>query len=522
VSLMLIALGFVGLIIAIVAVRDLTQRQHSVTRNFPVVGHFRYLLEEMGQPLRQYFFAGDLDERPYNRVTRSWVYASAKGQNNMVGFGSQVDHNEPGRMHIVPSMYPTLKEADPTEAGLPRPRIIGAKRAQPYQPRRFANISGMSYGALSPNAVRALSRGAKMAGCYMSTGEGSLSPYHVEGDADILYQIGPAKFGCRTPDGRFDDEKFAAIAALPQVKMIEIKLAQGAKPGKGGMLPKEKITPEIAAIRGIPMGVDCQSPNRFEEFDDSSSLLDFIDRVRTLTGKPVGLKMVVGSSAEIDDLCREIRRRGDGPDFIAVDGNEGGSGAAPLALANYVGLPVMDAIIAVDNALRRSGLREDIALMAAGKIATSGDVATHLALGADLVHIGRGFLFSIGCIQALRCHTNTCPTGVTTQNRWLQSGLDPTDKGVRVANYALTLERDLQMITHACGLTHPSQLQRGDVVMNVSPGVRKSLAELFPYPAAPTRPRFGSRGDSPRRPGIAQAGFEPGTRAGNMPAGCRS
>jgi glutamate synthase domain-containing protein 2 len=478
---MLIALGVLALIVAVVAVRDLSQRRHAVTRNFPVIGHLRYLFEEMGQPLRQYFFAGDLEERPYNRVTRSWVYASAKGQNNMIGFGSQVDHNEPGRMHIVPSMYPTLKAAATTDADLPRPRIIGATRAQPYQPRRFANISGMSYGALSPNAVRALSRGAKLAGCYMSTGEGSLSPYHVEGGADILYQIGPAKFGCRTPDGRFDEDKAAAILALPQVKMVEIKLAQGAKPGKGGMLPKEKITREIAAIRGIPS-------------------------VRRLTGKPVGLKMVVGSIAEIDELCREIRTRGDGPDFIAVDGNEGGSGAAPLALADYVGLPLVDALIAVDTALRREGLRNDITLIASGKIATGGDVATHLALGADLVHIARGFLLSIGCIQALRCHTNTCPTGITTQNRWLQSGLDPADKGVRVYNYALALERDLQMITHACGLAHPNQLHRGHVVMNISPGVRQSLADLYPYPAnrhEPARPALRSVRERPAARGRA-------------------
>ena len=502
---MLIALGLLVFAVVAVAARDLTQRRHAVTRNFPVIGHFRYLLEEMGQPLRQYFFAGDLEERPYNRVTRSWVYASAKGQNNMIGFGSQVDHNEPGRMHIVPSMYPTLKRADATEADLPRPRIIGAKRAQPYQPRRFANISGMSYGALSPNAVRALSRGARLAGCYMSTGEGSLSPYHVEGGGDILYQIGPAKFGCRTSDGRFDDDKAAAILALPQVKMVEIKLAQGAKPGKGGMLPKEKITKEIAAIRGIAMGVDCQSPNRFEEFDDAPSLLDFIERVRRLTGKPVGLKLVVGSTAEIDELCRAIRTRGDGPDFIVVDGNEGGSGAAPLALADYVGLPLVDALVAVDNALRGEGLRNDITLIASGKIATGGDVATHMALGADLVHIGRGFLFSIGCIQALRCHTNTCPTGVTTQNRWLQSGLDPADKGVRVSNYALALERDLQMITHACGLTHPGELTRRHVVMNISPGVRKSLAELFPYPANQSEPARAK----PRRHGESSAADRP-------------
>ncbi|MDP3720167.1 MAG: FMN-binding glutamate synthase family protein [Acidobacteriota bacterium] len=498
--MMWVALGVLVFGVAAIAVRDLTQRRHAVTRNFPVIGHLRYFLEEMGPPLRQYFFAGDREERPYNRVTRSWVYASAKGQNNLIGFGSQVDHNEPGRMHIVPSLYPTLKSADATGADLPRPRLIGAKRAQPYQPRRFANISGMSYGALSPNAVRALSRGARMAEAYMSTGEGSLSPYHVEGGADILYQIGPAKFGCRTPDGRFDDAKAAAILALPQVKMVEIKLAQGAKPGKGGMLPKEKITREIAEIRGIPMGIDCQSPNRFEEFDDAASLLDFIERVRRLTGKPVGLKMVVGAAAEVDELCREIRQRGDGPDFIAVDGNEGGSGSAPLALADYVGLPLVDALIAVDNALRREGLRHDIALIASGKIATGGDVATHLALGADLVHIGRGFLFSIGCIQALRCHTNTCPAGVTTQNQWLQSGLDPADKGVRVGNYALALERDLQMITHACGLTHPGQLHRGHVVMNISPGVRKSLADLFPYPTTRSQPARTAWRNAPDQP----------------------
>ena len=483
-TIALIILGFLLLVVAIVGVRDLTQRQHAVTRNFPVIGHFRYFFEEMGQPLRQYFFAGDLEERPYNRVTRSWVYASAKRQNNYVGFGSQVDPHEPGRMHILPSMYPTLSP----DAELPMPRLIGAKRAQPYQPRRFANIAGMSFGALSPNAVRALSRGAKLAGCYMSTGEGSLSPYHLEGDCDILYQIGPAKFGCRTPDGGFDDEKAAAILALPQVKMVEIKLAQGAKPGKGGVLPKEKITPEIAKIRGIPLGQDCHSPNRFEEFDDAASLLDFIARVRRLTGKPIGLKMVVGARGEVDDLCREIRARGDGPDFIAVDGKEGGSGAAPLALADYVGLPLIDALTAVDNALRREGLRDDIAVIASGKIATGGELATHIALGADLVHIGRGFLFSIGCIQALRCHTNTCPTGVTTQNRWLQSGLNPADKSVRVHNYALALERDLQMITHACGLQHPSELHRGHVVVNISPGVRKPLAEIFPYPPMPVEP----------------------------------
>jgi glutamate synthase domain-containing protein 2 len=245
----LIVVGFVLLALAVIAVRDLTQKKHAVTRNFPVVGHFRYFFEELGQPLRQYLFSNDLEERPYNRVTRSWVYASAKGENNLVGFGSQVDHHQPGRMHILPSMYPTLSH-DSVE--LPKPRVIGGSRAEPYQPKRFANISGMSFGALSPNAVRALSRGARLSGCYMSTGEGSLSPYHIEGEGDILYQIGPAKFGCRTADGQFDEEKAARIMALPQVKMVEIKLAQGAKPGKGGLLPKEKITKGLPRSVGFP------------------------------------------------------------------------------------------------------------------------------------------------------------------------------------------------------------------------------------------------------------------------------
>jgi glutamate synthase domain-containing protein 2 len=466
-----------------VAVWDLVQTKHAVTRNFPVIGHVRLLLQELGPPLRQYFFMSDTEERPFNRTVRSWVYASAAGSNNMVGFGSQIDPHQPGRILMLPSLYPAL--STPGEE-LPRPRVIGAARPEPYHPRRFANISGMSFGALSANAIRALSRGARLAGCYMSTGEGSLSPYHLEGGADILFQIGPGKFGCRRADGSFDDDKAAAIFARPEVKMIEIKLSQGAKPGKGGVLPKEKITPEIAAIRGIPLDRDCHSANRFDEFHDAASLLDFLRRLRALTGKPIGLKMVVGSATEIEDLCTAISATRDGPDFIAVDGKEGGSGAAPMALADHVGLPLVDALTIVDDALRRYGLRDAIALIASGRIATPGDAAAHLALGADLVHIARGFMLSLGCIQALRCHTNTCPAGVATQNRWLQAGLDPADKAVKVRNYAMALERDLQMIAHSCGLQTPAQLRRQHAVMKIAPGVTRRLDEVFPSPKPAT------------------------------------
>ena len=377
-----------------------------------------------------------MEERPYNRVTRSWVYASAKGENNQIGFGSQVDHHEPGRMHIVPSMFPTLSGPS---ADLPRPAVIGRNRREPYQPQRFVNISGMSYGALSPNAVRALSRGAALAGCYIKYRR--RIPLAVPRRRQRRHPVSnrPGEIWLSRREGELRRGEGTEIMALPQVKMVEIKLGQGAKPGKGGLLPKEKITPEIAAIRGIPMGQDCHSPNRFEEFDDAPSLLDFVARVRRLTDKPVGLKMVVGNAEEIDALCQEIRRRGDGPDFMAVDGKEGGTGAGPLALADYVGLPLIDGLTIVDDALRRQGIRQDVTVIGSGKIATGGEVAIHIALGADLVHIGRGFLFAIGCIQALRCHTNKCPTGVTTQNRWLQSGLDPTDKAARVANYSATL-----------------------------------------------------------------------------------
>jgi glutamate synthase domain-containing protein 2 len=458
------------------------QKTSTLQRNFPLVIHGRYWLEKLGAPLRQYIISSDTQERPFNRNTRSWVYASSKGENNVIGFGSQVDHHAPGTVHIMPSLFPVTGSSDHDDAQM-LPPMIGKKRREPYQPKSFFNISGMSFGALSANAVRALSHGAGRAGIYLSTGEGALSPYHLEGGADICFQIGPAKFGIRSEEGKFDEQKLKRLCQdHPEIKLIEIKLAQGAKPGKGGVLPKEKITEEISRIRGIPMGKDCHSPNSHEEIHSYDELLDFVERVASLTGKPTGIKLVGGGRPETEGLVSRMKATGKIPDFIIVDGTEGGSGAAPLALADYVGLPLREGIYQMDTELRRAGLRDQVVLIGSGKIATGGDVAQALAMGADMVNIARGFLLSLGCIQAMQCHTNHCPTGIATQSRYLQRGLDPTSKSERVANYAKTLRKDLFMILHSCGLKNPRDLKRQHLTLVVAPGQTRSMRELYPYP----------------------------------------
>ncbi len=472
---------FVGVLSYWVIYEAYIQKDSTLKRNFPIVAHIRYILEELGAPLRQYIISSDTSERPFNRNTRSWIYASAKGMNNVIGFGSEVDHNAPGTVHILPNLFP-VNQSDKDGEKDALPPVIGKNRKYPYQPKSFFNISGMSFGSLSANAVKALSSGAQKAGLYMSTGEGSLSPHHASGGADICFQIGPAKFGIRTPDGKLDESKLIEVAGRPYVKLIEVKLAQGAKPGKGGVLPKEKITEEISKIRGIPMGKDCHSPNTHEEFHDTDGLLKFVEHVQNITGKPTGIKLVGGSLAQSEELARKIAETGRTPDFIIVDGTEGGSGAAPLALADYVGLPLRDALTQMDNSLRKYGVRQNLVLIGSGKVATGGDVVQTLALGADMVNIARGFLLSLGCIQALKCQTNRCPTGITTQDKWLQRGLDPAAKSNRVANYAKTLKKDVFMILHSCGLTHPNQLTRDQLTMVVAPGQTRSMRELYPYP----------------------------------------
>ena len=467
--------------LVVVFIRDVTQKKHSVLRNYPVIGHLRYWMEELGEYFRQYLFSNDREEMPFNRATRGWVYRLAKDEGGVIGFGSTNNSNEPGSILFVNAPYPVLEEDR-----LPTPPMaIGEGYCrEPYLAKSVINISGMSFGAISEPAVRALSMGAAKAGCWMDTGEGGLSPFHLEGGCDVMMQIGTANYGIRDRNGLFSPERAREIAALPNVKAFEIKLSQGAKPGKGGVLPAAKVSEQIARIRGIPPNVDSISPNRHRDIANADQLLDHIARVRDITGKPVGVKTAVGGWQFVNELAEAIHRRGPeyAPDFLAIDGGEGGSGAAPQALMDHMALPIMEALPRVVDALIESGLRDRIRVIAAGKLVTSARAAWALCAGADFVNSARGFMFSLGCIQALRCHLNTCPTGVTTHNKRLQRGLVVEEKYLRVANYALNMNREIDMIAHSCGCRHSRELRREHVRIVQSAGHSVALNILYPYP----------------------------------------
>jgi glutamate synthase domain-containing protein 2 len=433
---------------------DTHQQHHTILRNYPVIGHVRYFAETWGEYMRQYQYLPDWSERPFNRLDRSWVYRSAKGISNLVSFGSE---NVPSFI-FRNAAFPVLDEEKRPYPGkqIGLTEGPGASRT-PYTAQSFFNISGMSYGALSPAAVRALSHGAKMAGIWMSTGEGGLSPAHLEGGADIIMQIGTAKYGLRDADGNLSEDKLREVAAHPQVRMFEVKLAQGAKPGKGGILPAAKVTAEIAAIRGIPAGQDSISPNRHHDIGNIRELGEFVARVRAITGKPVGVKFVVGDPRFIDDWFGDCADHPEHcPDYVHVDGGEGGTGAAPAPLADYVGLPITQALPYVAALRDENGLHNRIRIIAAGKLITPDKVAWALCMGADFVSSARGFMFSLGCIQAMKCGTGHCPTGVAAVDPRLVAGLDPTDKAVRVANYAKRVTDEVAIIAHSCGLSEPS------------------------------------------------------------------
>ena len=473
------AMLLIGLALAIIVlyIIDRTQTKHAIRRNYPVIGRFRYLFESLGEYFRQYFFAMDREEMPFNRAQRAWIYRAAKGVDTTVAFGSTRDLRPAGTISFVNCPFPML-DASAAETTTVE---IGPFCAKPYRTASFFNISGMSYGAISKPAVRALSRGARMAGAWMNTGEGALSPYHLEGGADIVYQIGTAKYGVRNEDGSLSDEKLKKIAAHDQVKMFEIKMSQGAKPGKGGILPGAKINKEIAAIRGIPAGKDSISPNRFPEIDSVEELLDFICHIRNVTGKPVGIKLVIGAYGWLDGLFEEIRHRGigDAPDFITVDSADGGTGAAPQALIDYVGLPIWESLPMLVDVLNRHGLRERIKVVASGKLINPAEVAWALCVGADFITSARGFMFSLGCIQALQCNKNTCPTGIATHDKQLQRGLNVKDKAERVRRYAERIAYEVCIIAHSCGVDEPRKLRRYHARIMGPEGISVPLDEYY-------------------------------------------
>ena len=476
----LLAIALVGLLVY-GYVQDITQKKHTILRNYPLVGRLRYFFEQLGEYFRQYFFLGDRDEMPFDRATRSWVYRLAKNEGGVIGFGSTYRLQEPGALIFVNAPFPVLEEDRlPTP-----PLIIGAGHCEtPFTARSIVNVSGMSFGAISKPAVLALSNGAREAGCWMDTGEGGLSPFHLEGGCDIIMQIGTAKYGVRDEHGKLSTDKLREIARHETVRAFEIKLAQGAKPGKGGVLPAGKVTEEIARIRGIPVGQDSISPNRHLDIANIDQLLDSIERIRDATGKPVGLKTAVGGWQFMNELCEATLRRGlqSAPDFIVIDGGEGGSGAAPQALADHVALSINEALPRVVDTLIAAGMRGRVKVVASGKIVTSARAAWALGCGADFVNTARGFMFALGCIQALRCHTNTCPTGVTTHNPRLQRGLVVEDKATRVANYCNAMNKEIDMIAHSCGLHHAREFRRHHVRIMQPNGRSEALSSLYPYP----------------------------------------
>ena len=479
VQLFVFLLGLSVAVIIAMYVIDRLQKKHAIRRNYPVIGRFRYLFERLGEFFRQYFFAMDREELPFNRAERTWVYRAAKNTDNTSAFGSTRDLKPVGTVIFANTMFPTLAEENREIT----PLIVGPYTDFPYLHRYIFNVSGLSYGAISTPALKALSAGAKRAGIWLNTGEGGLSEHHLSAGCDIVFQIGTAKYGVRDEKGQLSDELLAEVAAHEQIRMFEIKMSQGAKPGKGGILPGAKVTPEIAKVRQIPVGEDSVSPNRHHEINSVADLLDFVNRVRSITKKPTGFKTVIGSYGWLDELLALVNQRGEesAPDFITIDSADGGTGAAPMSLMDNMGIPIRESLPVVVNALKRHGLRERIRIIASGKMITPTGVAWAVCAGADFVVSGRGFMFALGCIQALQCNKNTCPTGITTHNRSLQRGLDPTDKAERVYQYAMGIRRELATIAHSCGVSEPRELRREHCRIVQADGRSIALDELYPY-----------------------------------------
>ncbi|RPE64897.1 glutamate synthase domain-containing protein 2 [Pacificibacter maritimus] len=476
--LFVFVLGVVVLGASVLYFFDRKQTRDAVLRNYPVIGHFRHWFSTLGEFFRQYFFAMDREELPFNRAQRDWIYRAADNKGNTIAFGSTRNLSVPGTTIFANATFPPLDDQFTTTD----PMIIGPYCRKPFTANSIFNISGMSFGAISKPAVLALSKGAKEAGIWLNTGEGGLSPFHLEGGADLVYQIGTAKYGIRDENGNLDDDKLRAMAAHETVRMFEVKLSQGAKPGKGGILPAAKITPEIAQIRGLKPGEDGISPNRHREVDDFGDLLDFIGHIREVTGKPVGFKFVVGSSRPWAEFFALINERGpeSAPDFITIDGGEGGTGAAPMPLMDLVGMPIKESLIRICDLRDKYGLHDRIRVIAGGKLVNPADIAWAICAGADFVCSARGFMFSLGCIQALKCNKNTCPTGITTHDPQLLKGLVVNDKYKKVAAYAIASIKEVETIAHSVGVLEPRQMRRHHVRIVQADGTSRELERIVP------------------------------------------
>ena len=487
-SVLLIVVAAIAAVVVVVAIHDIVQRKHAVLRNFPVIGHFRYWLEHIGPELRQYIVANNDEERPFSRDQRRWVYASAKQQNNYYGFGTD-DDLEVSPNHVIikhvsfPAAQPAAGQvgAGP-EFDVPCAKVVGAYMGRPhaFRPDSVVNVSAMSYGSLSAPAVEALNRGAALAGCMQNTGEGGLTSYHQMG-GDLVFQVGTGYFGVRDDDGNFCLDKLTRLVEENPIRMIEVKLSQGAKPGHGGVLPATKVTPEIAAFRGVRVGRDCISPPGHSEFSDATSMIDFIERIAEATGLPVGIKAAVGEMGFWEDLARRMADSRRGPDFITIDGGEGGTGAAPLVFSDHVSLPYKIGMSRVYSTFARYDMHENVTFIGAGKLGFPEEALVAFALGADMVNVAREAMLAIGCIQAQRCHTNSCPTGVATQSKWLMRGLDPTDKSARLANYVITLRKELLELSRTCGVEHPGFISPDSLEIVNEAFVSRPVHEIFGY-----------------------------------------
>lgn len=475
--LFVVLMALMVVIITLMYLIDKFQTKHAIRRNYPVVGRFRYFFEHLGEFFRQYFFSMDREELPFNRAQRSWIYKAAKNIDSTIAFGSTRDITPTGYISFVNCPYPSLEE----NVVLPKSITVGSDCKYPWSTSAFFGISAMSYGAISKPAVQALSYGAAKAGIWLNTGEGGLSSYHLQGNADIIFQIGTANYGVRDSEGNLDDEKLAKIAVYPQVKLFELKLSQGAKPGRGGILPGSKVTREVAEIRGIPEGFDSISPNRRVDVFDNISLLEKLKHIRTITGKPVGFKTVFGSPDWIEELCSLIKSQGVEftPDFITIDSCDGGSGAAPMTLMDDVGMSIKESLPVLVSTLIKYGLKDKIKVFVSGKLVNPADVAWALCAGADFCSTARGFMFSLGCIQALQCNKNTCPTGVTTHDIKLQRGLVAKNKSERVAYYAKNMMHAVGMIAHSCGVNDPRELNKKHARIVIETGKSISIKEYY-------------------------------------------